>query len=138
MFDSVFVDAVFVIALINRHDQFHAFAQELSNQYAGKKVVVTDAVLLEVGNGLARAFRTEAAEIIDYFLTSADVEVVRLQPDLLDEALDLFRTHLDKEWGLVDCVSFVAMRERGLRQALTFDHHFTQAGFEALMRNDNT
>ena len=40
----------------------------------------------------------------------------------------------DKNWSLVDCTSFVAMKQRRLRDALTADHHFEQAGFRALMR----
>ncbi|MCE9527833.1 MAG: PIN domain-containing protein [Planctomycetales bacterium] len=137
MSDSLFADAVFVIALINKRDQYHAVAQELAHRFAGQHLVITDAVLLEIGNGLASSFRKEAAQVIDSFLTSADVEVVRLFPDLFDDGLDLYRVHQDKEWGLVDCLSFVVMRERKIRGALTFDHHFVQAGFEALMRSDN-
>jgi len=41
----------------------------------------------------------------------------------------------DKEWGLVDCLSFVIMRERGITEALTPDRHFTRAGFKALFIN---
>jgi uncharacterized protein len=39
----------------------------------------------------------------------------------------------DKEWSLTDCISFVVMKERGLTEALTADHHFEQAGFKALL-----
>ena len=35
----------------------------------------------------------------------------------------------DKDWSLVDAVSFVIMRQLGLREAFTSDHHFSQAGF---------
>ena len=31
------------------------------------------------------------------------------------------------------CISFVAMRDHGLTEALTGDHHFQQAGFAALL-----
>ena len=41
---------------------------------------------------------------------------------------------VDKEWGLIDCVSFVVMEYRGITEALTSDAHFEQAGFQALLR----
>ncbi len=42
--------------------------------------------------------------------------------------------HKDKTWGMVDCVLFVVMRERGMVDALTNDKDFARAGFDALMR----
>ena len=50
--------------------------------------------------------------------------------------LSLHVARMDKSWSLTDCISFYLMRERGITQALTTDHHFTQAGFEALLRRD--
>jgi uncharacterized protein len=38
-----------------------------------------------------------------------------------------------KEWGLSDGLSFVVMEMRGIREALTGDEHFEQAGFRALL-----
>jgi len=49
--------------------------------------------------------------------------------------LELYKKFSDKKWGLVDCISFVVMRERGVNEALTSDKHFVQAGFRALMRD---
>jgi len=39
----------------------------------------------------------------------------------------------DKEWGITDCYSFAVMRSLGVNAALTADHHFEQAGFDALL-----
>jgi predicted nucleic acid-binding protein len=39
------------------------------------------------------------------------------------------------EWGLVDCISFIVMQNRGITDALTADIHFQQAGFRALLRD---
>ena len=71
--------------------------------------------------------------ILDTLFLDPAIEVVDLHRGLLDRAFDLYRSHPDKEWGLVDCSSFVAMRERGLTEALTADAHFEQAGFRALL-----
>ncbi|MYH53983.1 MAG: hypothetical protein F4139_13725 [Gemmatimonadetes bacterium] len=37
-------------------------------------------------------------------------------------------------FSLTDCTSFVVMKELGLTRALTTDHHFSQAGFETVLR----
>jgi len=51
-------------------------------------------------------------------------------------AFKLYRDRMDKEWGLVDCVSFVVMSDREITDALTTDIHFQQAGFRALLREN--
>ena len=132
--ERTFIDTLFVVALLNQRDQYHECAAELAARYEGRRFLITDAVLLEIGNALARKFRQQAAEVIEHFLSSADVEVARLPPDLFAEAFALYKSHQDKEWGLVDCLSFVVMRNAGIQEALTFDQHFAQAGFLALMR----
>jgi predicted nucleic acid-binding protein len=44
----------------------------------------------------------------------------------------LYRQRADKHWSLTDCISFVVMEQEGLREALTGDRHFAQAGFAAV------
>jgi hypothetical protein len=131
---KIFVDTQYVAALINRRDQFHARAMELADELDGQPLLTTDSVLIEIGNALARRCRREAVEVIERFLGSEEVEIIRTTPELLLEALSLYRTHDDKSWGMTDCVSFVVMRQWGVDDALTHDQHFVQAGFSALMR----
>ena len=45
-----------------------------------------------------------------------------------------YRDRSDKAWSLIDCISFETMRQRGLTEALSADHHFKQAGFRTLLR----
>ncbi len=130
----IFIDTLFVIALINRRDQYHQQALELAEQFDGHPLLITDVVLLEIGNALARSYKREAVEIIEQFLVAKEVDVVHLTPRLFEQGFALYKTHQDKAWGLVDCISFVVMHEAGVSQALTFDQHFSQAGFQALMR----
>jgi uncharacterized protein len=59
---------------------------------------------------------------------------VKSSATLLRRGLDLFAQHSDKDWSLVDCISFVVMKQHRLKEALTTDRHFVQAGFRALLR----
>ena len=131
--ERIFIDTAFVIALINKRDRYHKQARTLADRYDDQPMLITDAVLLEIGNALARGFKPEAAELIAQFLASDEVKIVRLSPSLFDEAFAMYRDYQDKEWSLVDCVSFVVMQREKIIQALTFDQHFAQAGFEVLI-----
>lgn len=130
---KVFVDTNYVIALVNRRDQHHTKAVRLAAYYDGRPLLTTEAVLLEIGNGLARRFKPQGILVIEHFLGSGEVEIVRLTPELFEEGFALYRSYADKEWGLVDCISFVVMRRAGATEALTTDGHFTQAGFRCLL-----
>jgi uncharacterized protein len=131
---KIFVDTLFIIALINKRDQYHQKALQFAKQYQNHPLITTDAIFLEVGNNLSSNYKNEAVELMEKFLASDDVEVIRLTPKLFDEALSLYKKHQDKSWGLVDCLSFVVMKQNQVTQALTFDKHFIQAGFQSLMR----
>ncbi|MDX2231094.1 MAG: PIN domain-containing protein [Leptolyngbyaceae cyanobacterium bins.349] len=130
---KIFLDTSYVIALVNERDQYYAPAQVLSEQYETADFLVTEAVLLEIGNALCRGLKQGAVEVIQYFLAAEEVEIVPLTTGLLLEGFALYQTYQDKEWSLVDCISFVVMRQQGIQQALTFDHHFDQAGFQRLV-----
>ncbi len=134
--NEAFLDASHLIALASAADQYHGSAlgwqRHLEEHRA--RFVTTHAVLLEVGNALAgRRFRRGFVEAVSTLEQVSAVEVVPLTPELFDQGFALFRDRPDKEWGLVDCISFVVMRERDLRVALTADAHFRQAGFQALL-----
>jgi predicted nucleic acid-binding protein len=97
--------------------------------------VTTRAVLLEIGNALSKRRHREAAvQLLSALETDPSVEIVKLSTDLYADAFGLFRRRPDKEWGLIDCVSFVVMEAREIAEVLTADEHFDQAGFRALLR----
>jgi uncharacterized protein len=132
--NRVFIDTSFIVALVNEKDQHHDRASELADLFDGYPLITTDAVLLEIGNALARQFKGQASEVIEDFLTSDEVGIVNLDSALFQSAFELYRTHEDKSWGMTDCISFIVMRAHGIVDALTNDKDFRQAGFNALMR----
>jgi len=131
----LFVDTSYVLALFNTADEFHEKAKELKLLTARPNTLVTtEAILLEIGNSLAKQnVRRKCATIINGFYKSENIEVAPITTALIKEGLDLFEKRQDKDWGLTDCISFVVMHKYGIRQALTADDHFTQAGFKALL-----
>jgi uncharacterized protein len=133
---TIFLDTQFVVALVNERDEHHASARRLVPLFDKCHLVTTGGVILEIGNSLARSHRQEAARIIDELMYRPDCTVLWIDETLLRQSLDLYEEHTDKSWGLVDCLVFVIMRRRRIREALTNDQHFEQAGFVALMRSD--
>ena len=134
--NEAFLDAAFAIALSSPGDQFHARAVELAERMEreGTTIVTTRAVLLEIGNALSKSrYRADSVALLQSLETDPKVEITSLTDDLFSRALQLYSERLDKEWGLIDCVSFIVMQDRGIQGALTTDHHFRQAGFEVLL-----
>lgn len=133
---TVFADANYWIGLFNPKDVLHAPAVAASRGLWRTRLVTSEMVLVEVLNGLGRypALRQQTAAAVDAIMADPNTEVMPQSALLFRDALALFRTHEDKEWGITDCSSFVIMRQKGLSEALTYDHHFEQAGFSALLR----
>lgn len=132
----IFVDTSVVVAWINPADALHKRAIEFLIDFQSEPWLTTDCVLLEIGNSLARRHRAEAVNTIENFLSDETIEVVGLDANLFNRAFDLFRGRKDKTWGLIDCVSFIVMKDHNVTNALTSDRHFQQTGFKALLRND--
>jgi uncharacterized protein len=135
---EVFLDTSFAIALSSVTDQNHVRAVKLASQIEINKtsLVTTQAVLLEIGNALSKQrYRVAAIQLLESLETDLSVEVILLTNSLYGLAFNLFKQRKDKEWGLVDCISFIVMQDRGITDALTADTHFQQAGFRALLRD---
>jgi predicted nucleic acid-binding protein len=134
--DKVFLDAAYAIALSAPNDQHHEFAEILAEQIEmeGTQLITTRAVVLEIGNALAKLrYRNAAIELMDSLEEDPNVEIIPISEEIYRRAFQLYRERPDKEWGLTDCISFVVMKDRGLMNALTTDEHFKQAGFNALL-----
>lgn len=133
---ELFLDAAYAIALSAPTDQYHAQAVALAEELELRRIrmVTTRAVVLEIGNALAKLrYRQEAVRLLSSIEQDLNVEIVPVSEDLYARAWQLYREREDKEWGLTDCLSFVLMRERGVPAALTPDEHFRQAGFRVLL-----
>jgi hypothetical protein len=136
MLPAIFLDTSYLLALVNAHDASHTRALESGRDLAlsRRKSLTTEAVLFELCNGLSRKpWRKSAVDIVRALRTNLDVVIIPTSPTLLTRSFELFASRLDKEWSLTDCLSFIVMQDQRLKQVLTTDHHFRQAGFEIVL-----
>ena len=133
---AVFADSFFFFALLNPHDNAHRRAWEFSSTFDGQ-IVSTAWVFTELGDGLsAPRDRTVFTRLLDRVGIDPQCRLIPASQELFEAGTKLFGSRLDKSWSLTDCISFVVMQREGMTDALTGDHHFTQAGFIALLAND--
>jgi hypothetical protein len=100
-------------------------------------MVTTSFVLAEFFNYFSSGhLRLQAHRLHDLLISKAEFESSVVDGSLFDRGLALHRGRHDKSWSLTDCISFVLMVDRRITRALAYDHHFEQAGFEALLRRD--
>lgn len=131
---AVFADAFYFVALLNRADQHHRKAVTAAQRLEAS-IVTTEWVLAEFADALAEsASRRLVPRFIQDLRLDPKVKIVSASAGLFQRGLDLYDKRPDKKWSLTDCISFVTMSDEGLRDALTGDEHFQQAGFTALLR----
>ncbi len=131
-----FLDTSYVLALINPRDIYHTKAKELFPQIrTAYEVVITEAILTEIGNALSRSNRLAAVNFINTCYTTTNVKVVSVDKELFRRAVNFYHVYKDKQWGLTDCISFIVMQDYDIKEAFTTDEHFRQAGFNVLLAN---
>lgn len=132
----VFVDTVAWIAWLDHRDTLHQETHRVMTTLRQRTIplVTSELVLLEVANSLSEpAVRFRTIGFIDRLRQNPAVTIVAASDHLITAGWQLYRQRLDKAWGIIDCVSFVIMEQRGLHEACTADHHFEQAGFTRLL-----
>ena len=132
---SIFLDTSFILAYVFKDDKYNSKAIKLQNEISKENIIIltTDLILVEVANSLSKVkFRHEAVITINNLQRAANV--LPIDRNTFEDAWNLFEKRTDKEWGLTDCYSFVVMEKFGIKQALTTDKHFEQAGFEILLK----
>lgn len=135
---NYFVDTSFWKALVDRNDTCHKDAKAVFADLAGSSycfytsdLVFSETVtLLRMRAGLGHEV---AKKWGDALLHSQTVVLLQIA-QYFDDTWVLFKRYKDKSFSFVDCSSFIMMEKTGLSEALTFDRHFEQYGFQILPR----
>ena len=131
---DLFADTAYLLGLLNPADELHARACEFPSEET-RSIVTTAWVLTEFMDAMCQpANRPLAVSVVQQWRRDPRITIIPPTQELFDAGLDLFEQRGDKDWSLTDCISFVVMRREGLREALTADHHFAQAGFDVLLK----
>ena len=129
-----FADTFYYLALLNPDDAWHPRAVAFSESLLGP-TVTTAWVLTEVADAMsAPRHRDDFLRLLDALDADHECTIIPATAELFRRDVQLYRERPDKDWPLTDCISFVVMRQHGMTEALTADHHFEQAGFKILLR----
>jgi uncharacterized protein len=128
---AVFVDTSALVALLNPEDDHHERAERAFAGLRARRptLLTTSFVLVEtyalvgrrLGLDAVQGFRADFAPLFD---------VIWVDESLHNAGLDVLVERNKRQLSLVDAVSFVAMRQRGVDEAFSLDPHFEQEGFE--------
>ena len=122
-----FADTFYWIALFNPRDAWHERVMTFSRTLGAYHLTTTEEVLSEF-----LTFCSRAAALVRSVMANANSTVLPQSHPAFLQALALYETRLDKTYSLVDCGSMTLMRQQGLTEVLTNDHHFTQEGFQVV------
>src|SRR5947209_3919044 len=103
----VFADTSYYVALLSEADQWHEAAVKRSQRLLGRQVV-TEYVLVELGSALSnQRDRHLYVPFVEHLLTDVGTRFIPASSKLFQRGLVMFAERPDKNWSLVDCISFV-------------------------------
>jgi uncharacterized protein len=127
------IDTSGFLCLYESDEPFHETALKL---YDESPLRITTSYVLAEYTALAEIRGIRRSQIIEFSLNVlADdaVEIVWVDERIHSQAVALMADRPDKRYSLCDAASFIALRERGINEALTTDKHFEQEGFVRLL-----
>lgn len=138
--NPILIDTSGWAALFVRGETQHQAAVALFRQLwqQGYHFVTTNYILTELISLFISPLRVPHStrfDFIDTIKATPYLEIIHVDAHLDAAAWAFLKARPDKEWSLVDAVSFLVMQDRGFTEALTGDHHFEQAGFIRLLRS---
>jgi uncharacterized protein len=137
MANEIFADTSGFYALLIDGDDMHSAAKRVLRDAQRRKrgFVTTDYVLDETATLLkARGFVHLVSNFFDTIASSQACRIEWTDSDRFDDVRKFFLKHSDQAWSFTDCMSFRTMKHLRLRDALTKDEHFREAGFVVLLK----
>jgi len=125
----IFLDTSAIYALADARDPNHNRALELFRQAleGGEAILTHNYVLVEAAALLQH--RSGLASALQFLKEAEGFQVHWISPEDHRRAVGLLEERGKRELSLVDCVSFVVMRQHEVKLVLAFDPDFESEGF---------
>ena len=128
----LFVDSSAWVAVANQGDNNHSIAVQIYPRLLAdyQRLVTTNLIIAEAHILLRNDLGHRAAiAFLDKVRSSPRIERVLSSHVLEEEAEIILRRYEDQDFSYADAVSFAVMKVRGIKEAFTFDKHFSTMGF---------
>jgi predicted nucleic acid-binding protein len=128
---SVFVDTSGLLAVMIDTDAHHGAASRLWREFveSGEVLVATNYVMVELYAVLQSRFGMGLVQLAADAL-EPNLSIQWVSEEVHEAALSAFLLANRRALSLVDCVSFLTMRQLAIPRAFTLDSHFAEQGFE--------
>lgn len=134
---QVFLDTFYLQALADTQDNAHEFAVMITAELETFRGVTSEMVLTELLNALCsrgQFLRQSAIRLTRDLRNDSNTPIIPQTSEQFEQAFNFYQRRLDKGYSLTDCASMAIMRQLKIVEILTFDRHFQQEGFRALLR----
>ncbi len=134
---QIFLDTFYLQALADPQDNAHNFAINITAKLGTFRGVTSEMVLTELLNALCsrgQFLRQSAIRLTRDLRNDSNTLIIPQTREQFAQAFDFYQRRLDKGYSLTDCASMEIMRQLEIFEILTFDKHFQQEGFRALLR----
>lgn len=133
---EVFVDSSGLYGLTDHRDPARLAIKQCVARLmkSGIGLILTDYIVDESCTlAKARGGGRGALRLLEIVDRSEAFRFFWIGEERFEAAKSFFRKHADHGYSFTDCTSFILMRELGIKDVLTTDWHFIEAGFRPLL-----
>ncbi len=131
---KVLVDSSGFLAGLNPRDEHYREARAIWDYLSDRRfrLYTTNFLIAETHSLIIVRIGHQHARTFLQNIARTHITTIRIRASDEQQARDIVLRYTDKDFSLIDAISFVIMQRVGIPYAFTFDHHFSQYGLNVL------